>query len=151
MDENANFEQDGRPRPTLVLPMGTGGGGFLTIPYFVAQQGWHRYPVQFSPAKVSLLLALRNAYEDDCGEPEQMRGWRHPNVLAQMIGHQTTWQPEVHTVRANMVKIEQLLRTAAKAVRKKSPEAELPPAIIERQRGFGARLALPFDVKDLTE
>ncbi|NUQ63853.1 MAG: hypothetical protein HUU20_15355 [Pirellulales bacterium] len=140
-------------QPTLVLPNGIGGGGFLSVPYPGSNGpgGGSYLVVRLRPALVYVVRALHKAYLADAGLPETMRGWRHPGVLATMIAMESGWQLNAQTVRAYMCKIERLMQAAVQDARKHSPTAALPSVLIERQKGFGARLAFMFGLRDLTD
>lgn len=138
-DRAEGVPQEGGPlRARFVLPAGRRGGGFLRIAYRVSENEWKYEAVSFQPALVGLLLVLRSAYRSDAQDPESepMRGWRHPGVLARMIGEENGWEPDAHAVRANMVRVNKLIGDAASRVREKHREADFPQRVDPAAAGF---------------
>jgi hypothetical protein len=139
---------------TLLLPGGPESGGFLMVPHPDSESA---VEVELLPAKVRVLLALRQAMEADAGLPETIRGWRSPLAISELIAAQSRWSVplEPQTVRTYVTDIHRRIRERVRGrhrvtARRPSQQSHRDvPQLFERRRHFGIRLACPLHVIDV--
>src|SRR5437868_3374901 len=100
--------RDAPPDPTLYLPAGPAGDGFLTL----SLDDGSLLAVPLTAAKARLLAALAQALREDAALVGPVRGWRRPERLARMVAGDAC-PVEAQTVRAYLSQIKRSVRAAA--------------------------------------
>jgi hypothetical protein len=109
-----------------------GGRGFL-----MKTVGQVRVTVEYSPAKIDLLLAMHTAMQEDQPLDPVARGWRSPQQLAAMLAY----SPEEGSLRQTISRIN---RAFGKAASRLGLAPEAKP--ITTRRLLGARLNWPLRI-----
>lgn len=115
----------------LIRPTGRTGGGVLTT---TAKDG-NEFAARLDPRIARVLTILLEARQADSDFPLAARGWRSKQDLSELIGKETNYPVDEHSVTAYLTSLVSQVNEAAR----RAGFSE-PPHLIERRRGLGARL-----------
>lgn len=147
MVKRAASLQPGWPRlvkVTLYLPNGPGGPGWCIC----TLSDGSKVTTALEGRYVRVLWALYEAQRQDTAAAVEVRGWRRPERISEIIDQVWGYPCGVDTIRKYQSQIEAKLEEALRGILRNRHD----PILIDRGRGYGARLLpdLPFELIDPT-